>query len=75
MKALYYLKMGPGMPWQEVTEETYVQAEREAGFFPKGGMPKDKPATSSFSVVDGVAGKIRYDMRGAINPMFKQVEG
>jgi hypothetical protein len=74
MNASYYLKIGQGMPWREVTEERYVEAEREAGFYPKANMPKDKPCTSSFSA-NNIHGKIRYDLRGVINPMFKQVEG
>lgn len=74
MKATFYLKDGPGKPWREVTETEYVAAERAAGFQPKPEMPDGTHATGSFSIADGVSGKVRYDLRGVINPVFNAVE-
>ena len=69
----YYLKQ-PGDAWKEVTETEYVQAERAAGFRAKDSLPQDKPATSSFGHSDGLQGKVRYDLKGALKPSFNAVE-
>jgi hypothetical protein len=74
VKATYYLKGGPGANWREVTEAEFVQAERVAGFAPKPSLPQDKPATNGFVVAGGVQGKVRYDLRGTLNPVFNAVE-
>jgi hypothetical protein len=74
VKTHYYLRMGPQHPWREVTEETYVQAERDQDIYPDAGRPQDKPASSSFGVSGGVQGKVRYDLRGALTPSFKMTE-
>lgn len=52
--------------WDEVSLADYVSAERNAGFYPKRGMPQDKPATASFSVSGGphkqaAAGRVEYE--------------
>lgn len=49
----YYIQLLNG-PWQEVSLEDYIKAEREAGFH----GPDGEPATSSFSsgVISGHMG-------------------
>lgn len=54
----YFVQMGESSPWQEVSKENYVNAERMAGFRNTLGRP-DEPATSSFSS-GPIAGSLCY---------------
>ena len=56
-KPRYFLALDIGDPkWEEVTEDAFVEAERNAGFFPKGGQGV---ATGGFGG-HGVRGKVVY---------------
>jgi hypothetical protein len=46
MKKCYWLRIDT-LPWQKATEEQFVKAERNAGFFPKPGC--GEVATGGFS--------------------------
>jgi hypothetical protein len=66
----YYLKSTTGIEsvdskseWIEVTKEEFIQAERSAGFWPKGCTPeeaKDTTATGGFSG-NGISGRVDYE--------------
>jgi hypothetical protein len=52
----YWLRIDqPGMPWQRVTRDQFIRAERAAGFRPKFGG--DRLATSGFGA-GGVVGRV-----------------
>ncbi len=55
--ARYFITRGDS-PEQEVTEEEFVRAEREAGFYNTRGRPSE-PATASFSS-GRIAGRTDY---------------
>lgn len=58
----YYLKFGDEAE-REVSKEAFVQAERNAGFRPKSGIPGDV-ATAGFGSGTGsskVAGRVDYE--------------
>lgn len=56
----YFLKLD-GYAWEEATKESYVQAERRAGFRNTLGQPEE-PATTSFSG-GSVNGRLCYGGR------------
>ena len=61
----YYLRASDGSPWQQVTKEDWIKAERAAGFRPK--LASTDPeymttcATGGFGVNGGTRGEIRYE--------------
>ena len=57
MRERYWLSVA-GLPKQEATKEQFIQAERAAGFYPKG--EGNGPATGGFNS-RGVAGSITYE--------------
>ena len=44
--------------WRKVTLADFIEAERAAGFFPKGGSGV---ATAGFTSMYGTKGSVRYD--------------
>lgn len=56
MKNRYFLKTFFSSQETEVTKEQYIQAERNAGFYPKSG---NSPATASFSS-GTISGRVQY---------------
>lgn len=56
MEKRYWLRTETS-PWEEATEEQFVQAERSAGFYPKLGC--GPVATGGFSKGDS-EGKVTY---------------
>ena len=61
MKERYWLSVA-GLPKQEATREQFIQAERAAGFRPKGGG--NGLATGGFHG-GGVSGSITYEKEEA----------
>ena len=59
----YWVRDDPKLPWQEITLEEFIVAERDASFKPKSG---DGLATSGFSTSDRGEGSITYN--GEIPP-------
>lgn len=52
----YFLKLDAQQEWSEVTQQQWIIAERNAGFYPKYGKGE---ATGGFTG-HGVAGKVEY---------------
>lgn len=57
-KERYYLKADWQTEWQEVTQDQFVDAERNAGFHPKSGC--GPVATGGFSA-RGICGRVDYE--------------
>lgn len=57
MQVKYYLSH-PDLGETEVTKERFIEAERQAGFYPKSGNPEDC-ATGGFGA-GGITGHVRY---------------
>lgn len=60
----YYLRASDEAPWQRVTKEAWIKAERAAGFRPK--LPSTDPAYATTCATggfggSGVQGKIVYE--------------
>ncbi|MEK7600581.1 MAG: hypothetical protein AAB463_01300 [Patescibacteria group bacterium] len=62
MQLRYWLQV-QGCPKHEVTRERFIQAERNAGFYPKSGSG-DVLATGGFSSGD-ILGSITYEESAA----------
>ena len=67
----YFLKFGSQAEYG-VTVEDFVRAERLAGFYPKAGMPEDRPCTAGFSGLN-ITGSVR-DVPQFFTPTISEIE-